>query len=357
MKNIKYIYWFAFYNEDSPSVRYRAKYPLAYLKNNYSIESALIVPGYHIKKMIAFIRIYFSALFFRKKDSLIVIQRVHSNFIYANLLKLLVLVHKRNTVYDLDDSDYLYLSPKPFHFFARNCSHITAGSRAIAEYLSRFNENIIVTTSPTPDLNVYKKTRSDIFTIGWIGSFGGDHKKSIVEQVFPAIKELNFGVRLVILGVLNREDERFIMEYFKGNKNVEIEIPNPIDWQDELEIQNRIVSFDIGIATLLDNEIQKSKSGIKAKQYLNNGVPVLGTKLPENDWVIKDGYNGFFCEGYDDYRRRLIEFQEMDSELFYRFSKNARRSNREFDLHKYCLDFMKINASPAIKMKEHKKAV
>src|SRR5688500_1190258 len=88
-KGLKFIYWFAFYNPDSPSVRYRAQYPLDYFKNNYGIRSCLIIPSYKPVRILRFIRAYFSALLFRKPDSLIVIQRVSSNFIYATLLCLL----------------------------------------------------------------------------------------------------------------------------------------------------------------------------------------------------------------------------------------------------------------------------
>jgi hypothetical protein len=40
--------------------------------------------------------------------------------------------------------------------------------------------------------------------------------------------------------------------------------------------------------------MQLSKSGIKAKQYMNNGVPVLSSNLPENNTVVIDGFNVFF---------------------------------------------------------------
>ncbi len=353
MKEITFIYWFAFYNEDSPSVRYRAKYPLQFFREQYNVESSLIIPGYHPKRMFIFIKNYISALLFRKKDSVIVIQKVHSNYIYANLLKLLITVRKKYTVYDIDDADYLYLPPKPFYSFVKKCSCIAAGSRAIAEHLSKFNDNIIITTSPTTDLNIIKTIKSSVFTIGWIGGFGGDHKNSLIQLVFPAIKMLNFHCKLIIMGVKKPEDERFILDYFNSNKHIEVEIPLKLDWKNEVQLQQKIVSFDIGIATLLDNEVQRSKSGIKAKQYLNNGVPVLGTNLPENDWVIKDGYNGYFCDSPIDFKKRIIEFFKMEEKIYKRFSKNARKSINEFNHNKYYSDFMKIKTHHTIKPKLH----
>lgn len=337
---MKYIYWFAYYNEDSPSVRYRAVYPLQHFKEHHAVDSTIVVPGYRPKKVWAFAKCYLSALLFRKKDSVIVIQRVHSNFIYSSLLKLLVLAKKKRTIYDLDDADYLYCPTDSIYFFARKCSHIMAGSKAISVYLSEFNENIALTSSPIFDMNIMKVQKSTVFTIGWIGGFGGDHKKSLIEQVFPAVRELDFPCKFVLLGVTKAEDVHFIQTYFQNCKHVTLDLPTEIDWLNELGLQQKIVEFDVGIATLMDNEIQRSKSGIKAKQYLNNGVPVLGSNLPENDWVIKDGVNGYYCDNQGDFKKRMDELNAMSHMEFIEFSKNARASTMEFDLERYYVDFM-----------------
>lgn len=342
MKKVKFIYWFAYYNDDSPSVRYRGKYPLNYFNENYAIKSAFIVPSYHPKKILKFVRYYLSALLFRKKESVIVIQRVHSNFIYSNLLKLLVSVQKKYTVYDLDDADYLYVPPQPIYDFAKKCSHVTAGSRAIKKHLSNYTDQIIQTTSPIVDLQLSKTKKNACFTIGWIGGFGGDHKKSLVQFVFPAIKALDLPCCFKLLGVTSTEDKAFITTYFNDCKNIKLEIPLIIDWKNELSLQKEICTFDVGIATLLNTEIQRSKSGIKAKQYLNNGVPVLATNLPENDWVIQEGITGYFCDNITDFKKRLFEFYHMKNSDYMEFSKAARASIKAYDLKKYYSDFIKI---------------
>lgn len=346
MTHIKYIYWFAYFNEKSPSVRYRGKYPLEYFKQNHGIDSTLVVPNYTRQNIFTFLKCYFSALLFRKKNSVIVIQRVHSSFIYGSLLKLLVTIQKKHTVYDLDDADYLDWDPKSIYFFARKCSHVTAGSQAIANHLAKHNNNIVFTTSPTLDLGIVKKKRSEIFTIGWIGDYGGDHKNSLIELVFPAVKMLEFDCKLKILGVGSTQDAEEIKASFNDHTHVELEIPIEIDWSNESQLQESITTFDVGIATLVDNEIQRSKSGIKAKQYLNNGVPVLGTNLPENNWVIKDHHNGFYCASRDDFKRRMSEFKQMSNEEYDRFILNARASISAFDHKKYYTDFLQILEKP-----------
>ncbi len=345
-KKIEFIYWFACYNLDSPSVRYRAKYPLDFFKKYKSVESYFIVPSYSLTGIILFLKSYFSALLLRRKNSLIVIQRVQSNFIYANLLKLLVRIRNRDTIYDLDDADYLEVNPKTIYYFAKHCEKISAGSKQIETYLRRFNSRIIHTTSPIKDLEIVKTAKNAHFTVGWIGGFGGDHRDSLIELVFPALKELTFHFKFIIIGILKLEDIEYIRNYFRDNSNIEIELPIEINWNDEVDLQKRISHFDIGIATLTNSEMQLSKSGIKAKQYMNNGVPVLSTNFPENNTVVVDGVNGYFCNTITDFKERLNQFNEMTDVEYMLFSKNARQSIIHFDHNKYFTAFEKLkNAS------------
>jgi len=341
-EKIAFIYWFAYYNLDSPSVRYRAKYPLDYFKKNYGINYFLIFPGYTFVRILNFLAAYTSALLFPKKNALIVIQRVHSNFIYANLLKYLVKVRKNLTVYDLDDADYLEFDPKSINYFAKNCKFISAGSKKIADHLSQFNTQIVHTTSPIVDLNITKKVKNKIFTIGWIGGYGGDHKRSLINIVFPAIKELAVNCKLVLIGITIDEDKRFLEKYFSNHKNIQLELPLDINWNDEYEIQNNIVEFDIGIATLIDNTAQVSKSGIKVKQYMNNGIPVLSSNLPENNAIINHGKNGYYCTTSNDFKKHLLDFYNMSNDGFMEFSMHARKTSKKYQHQIYYQDFLNI---------------
>ena len=341
-RKIEHIYWFAYYNLDSPSVRYRAKYPLDFAKEKLGISSHLIIPGYSPKRLLNFIVSYFSALFFPKKDSLIVIQRVRSNFIYSNLLKLLVITRQKLTIYDLDDADYLEHNSKTIHFFARHSHYISAGSPEIAYYLKKFNRKIIHTTSPTPDYRIIKKERNSVFTVGWVGGFGWGHKDSLYKYLFPALKEIGFDCRLTMIGIHNKSDQLELIEFFKEHENIEVDILKNIDWKDEESIQNMIARFDVGIATLLDHPIQLAKSGIKAKQYMNNGIPVICNDLPENNNVVVDGFNGFICNSTSEFSERLTQLRNMNDDEYFEYSKNARKSIKYFNHWKYFEDLEKI---------------
>ena len=229
---LKFVYWFAYYNIESPSVRYRAKYPLDFLEANFGIGSYFVMPGYSFAAILQFARAYFSALFFLKSGSLIVIQRVNSNFIYANLLRLLVKIRKDNIIYDLDDADFLEYPPKSIWWFIKNCSSLVVGSNELRRNLSAFNKSVYLNTSPTPDLNIVKKSKNSILTVGWIGCFGGHHKESLLNLFFPALQNLPFKINLVLLGVTTKSEIKFLAEYFSHFKNVTLEMPQNINWKD-----------------------------------------------------------------------------------------------------------------------------
>jgi glycosyltransferase involved in cell wall biosynthesis len=266
---------------------------------------------------------------------LIVIQRVNSNLIYSNLLKILIKIKNSNTVYDLDDADYLEHPPSTIYYFIKNCSAVYVGSKELQRNLSHLNNRIILNTSPTLDLKITKQGKNGLFTIGWIGDFKGGHKEGLVNLFFPALKDLPFKIKLILLGVHINSDFEYLTDYFKRYRNVQLEIPKNIDWQNEREIQNRITKFDIGIATLFDNELHRSKSAFKLKQYFNNGIPVLSSAIPENSNFVEEGRNGFYCETSDDFRKRIIEINDMSPSDYNNLSFGARSGITKFNLKQY----------------------
>ena len=90
-----------------------------------------------------------------------------------------------------------------------------------------------------------------MFTIGWIGDFGTGHKESLLKLFFPSLLNLPFKVKLILLGVGKKAEYDFLTAYFKNFENVTVEIPQDIVWTDETDIQQRIVTFDVGIGVRL----------------------------------------------------------------------------------------------------------
>lgn len=333
---MRFVYWFAFYNLNSPTVRYRGKYTTDYLRENYGIDSWLIIPSHNIKTFLFFLKVYVSALFFPKRDSIIVIQSVYRKSLYPTALKLLVKLRKKITFYDLDDADYLRYPPENIFYFLKNCNVVTLGSTELVKNLAEYNKNCVLITCPTPDLNIMKERKNDVLTIGWIGDFQKTHKESLINSFFPALHELPFKIKLVLMGVVKQSEHDFLVDYFRKFEYIEVEIPQNIDWLNEEGIQRRICEFDIGIATLLDDEFSRSKSAFKLKQCLNNGVPVLSSNIAENNLFLEHGVNGFLCENAADFHQYILRFNNMNDEEYMTYSRNARNSTPLFDLKSYC---------------------
>ena len=338
---IKHIYCFSYFHLFSPSVRYRAKYPLELFKEKYSIDFSFVFPGYQPANILHFIRVYISALLFRKKDSVIIIERVYTNFIYSFALKILVLFQKKNTLYDLDDAEYFDHSPFTINYFLKKCQSCSAGSREVKKYAEQYNSDTFILTSPVLSHDITKVERNSIFTIGWIGDFGGSHRESMYTLLFPALKEVDFPVKLIILGVRQQKHTEEINAYFRGNKNITVSIPDDIDWQDELAVYQRIKEFDIGVCPLIDNEITRAKSAFKIKQYFSSGVPALASNIGENAQFLQHSFNGYLCQNIEDYKKMIFEFKNMSNEKYRQLSSNAKKTVYKFDIDSYCTSILK----------------
>nr|NQU93997.1 hypothetical protein [Bacteroidota bacterium] len=230
MKSInkfRHIYWFAPYNLKSPSTRYRGKYPLVHLKEHYNIASDFVFPDRSLKGLRKFFQVFISALLFRKPNSLIVIQKVCSNKFYANALKCLILIQKKNTLYDIDDAEYCRNKMNTLHFFLRFCESVVVGSNALLDYCSRFNKNVYLNTSPIPNHGKRKIRKKEKLSIGWVGDFGnGDtqfysfsHKKSLYDLFFSPIRKISYPIKLTLIGINNRSDIPEIINFFKDSPN------------------------------------------------------------------------------------------------------------------------------------------
>ena len=68
----------------------------------------------------------------------------------------------------------------------------------------------------------------------------------------------------------------------------------------------------------------------------------MSTNLPENNSVIEDGVNGYFCSTVDAFQEKITEFYKMDNEKYQWFSNNARQLSKRFGHDMYFLCFIKL---------------
>ena len=348
MNDIPNIYWFASNGLQGPSTRYRAFYPYKYLSNLKPSIHTFFYPKRSFRSLIRFMFYFLRALF--DKNGLIVIQKVCSNKYYAKSLKILIRLKRKNTVYDIDDAEYIRGDSSTLNYFIKNVKTVTVGSEALKKYSQRFNANVNILTSPIIPHHNNKNTRNKITTIGWVGDTGdGDplnhpfsHKRSLFEYLFPAIKNINKPIKLILIGVKNKEDRKEIKNYFEGKINFEIVIPEILEWEIDDWLYSDISNFDIGVSPMVNHPFNEAKSAFKAKQYLSCGVPVIASDVGDTNQFVIHGYNGYLSKNSKEFEKGIRSIMEMSDKEYFILSKNCKAQQTDFSLKGYCENLLKI---------------
>jgi len=344
--DIKHIYWFAYFDNSEPSIRYRAVYPLAALKKSHGINYTIIYPGYSPRNVLRFLRVYVILLFAGKENKRVIFQKIHTRRLYAFFLKLLLFFCSDITIYDTDDADYLRFPVDTIYYFQKRCAGCMVGSHALRAHALQYNPNVALLTSPVIDHQRIKSKRNDLFTIGWIGYYNA-HRENLHSIFFPALAAIDFDIKLVLLGVTRDEHRAEINAFFSANKYIRIEMPRDIDWENENEVYDHIKEFDLGVAPLIDNEFNRAKSAFKLKQCLSCAVPVLASPVGENNYFLQDGINGYFCNNINDYKNRIHEVKSLSEQDYRALSSQALKSADSFSMQKYCHDLISLTSVPA----------
>lgn len=345
-KNISHIYWFAAYSTICPSTRYRGVFPLQFLLEKHDISHDFITPTKSLSNLYTFLIVYLEILFFRKGNSLIVIQKVHSNRWYANALKLLIKLRSKNTLYDIDDAEQYRRDTTNIKFFLKNCTNVSVGSNLLKDYCLAHNPNVFVLTSPVSikTCQHLKEWKNPKIHLGWVGDFGNgrttpitfSHKASLYNLLFPNLKKIKYPIKLSLIGVKNGKDIPEIQDYFKDSPNIELDIPIGLDWKNDHWVYDRIKEFDLGISLMIQHPFNEAKSAFKAKQYLVCGVPVLSNKVGENLNFVFDQINGFICDSNQEIINAIDYVNQMPEEAYLQLSARCSKNIQSFSVETYC---------------------
>lgn len=328
--SIERIYWFAYYNLEAPSTRYRGWYALQALKQAHDIPFSFAFPGYRPRTIFNFLVVFLQACLSNPQKSVLVFQRIHTKGLYAWMLKWLLRIRPSNTIYDLDDAIYLSEPASTMTYFMTHCQTCTVGSMALMEYVRQFNSNCHLLTSPVMQQDQTKNNRNQVFTVGWIGYFDSlqeenlfSHRKNLEALFFPALRDLGFPMKLVLLGVRKESSRQLLHQQFKHLPQVALEIPRINNWQNEPAIYDQVRSLDVGISPLLNHAMNQAKSAFKLKQYLACGVPVLASPVGENSRFLAHGENGLTCASVQEFQWGLKFFHDLSKEEYQSMSERA----------------------------------
>ncbi len=338
MSKIKHIYWFAYYNLDEPSVRYRALYALQQFELEQGISYDLVFPSYQLPAMLHFLRLYLAVLLGTRKQVVVVYQKIFSRGIYAQLLKLLLVLRPKNTLYDIDDAEYVRRPASTMRFFMKRCTACSVGSQALFAYVSTLNKRTFLLTSPViahgQRHSDSQASRQKLLRLGWIGYYDA-HRDSLLSSFFPALQQVDFPVKLIMMGVRRNWEWNEMLAAINNPAFVQLEADFDIDWYNEPAIYECIAGFDVGISPLLDDDFNRAKSAFKLKQCLSCGVPVLASSTGENAVFLQEGVNGFFCETPAEYLRHMRAIRLADEATYGAWSEAAYQGTAAFDLKSF----------------------
>lgn len=241
--------------------------------------------------------------------------------IFPNYLERIVAKLNAAIVYDFDDAIYKEFRRKKGGLMTRLVDSsktmeniklgkcVIAGNTYLADYARQFNSNVFVIPTPVDIFPQIKQHGSHRVTIGWIGSSVNLLYLDLLQNVFLELKKkFDF-----LLRVVSNKD------YHSPN----VEVVNK-KWRLEDEIDD-LLSFDIGIMPLLDNEYTRGKCGFKILQYMAAGVPVVCSPVGINQEIVIDRVNGYTAHSPAEWIEKLsILIQDVD--LRQRLGREGRKT-------------------------------
>lgn len=233
----------------------------------------------------------------------------------------------RKLIYDLDDaimfSDKFPDKPgaKRRNDFARTvkfASTVICGNGFLAEQARRYNKNVEILPTGLDvgqyDLDIAKS--DDMVRLVWIGS-----KSTLMylEHIKPALEQIGKMYDNVVL--------RIVCDAFFDLENMPVE---KCRWSLGTHAAD-IVSCDIGLAPLPDNNFTRGKCGFKILQYQAASLATVASPVGVNSDFVTDGVTGF-CARQTDRWVTSIKTLIDDIRLRNRMGLAAKNAARDFDL-------------------------
>lgn len=183
------------------------------------------------------------------------------------------------------------------------------------------------------DLNLWRGTTSPTrqrLNIGWVG--GASHSEDIemVGGVIHTILKKYPKVTFTFLhgvpeSLKHKEGCRYMdssdptyLEYFKAKRCPLCKGIDRVKWtHDFASIKDyprwvKKYKFDIGIAPLIDNDFNRSKSNLRYLEYSAMGIPTVASPLPHFKQIVKHGENGFLAQSQNEWMNCLSALIESD---------------------------------------------
>lgn len=108
---------------------------------------------------------------------------------------------------------------------------------------------------------------------------------------------------------------------------------------DDPDVFYRAIDFDIGICPLLDTQFARSKSAIKALEYMARGMPVVASDVEPYRRFIKHGETGFLVKHEHEWLSTLCELAR-DEKLRLEMGARAHAWAAEHTIEKHYMEWV-----------------
>jgi glycosyltransferase involved in cell wall biosynthesis len=198
-----------------------------------------------------------------------------------------------------------------FRACIRAAHMVTVSTDTLADVIRTINPNVTVLPNFVHgDMLYLERPHADHLTVGWAG--GMSHLGDWVDVAEPVgdilDKYPNLDMHFVGIDYSPLFGQRFCRY---------------TPWHHDVWDYYQTIDFDIGLCPLADTPFNRSKSHIKALEFMALGIPVVASDTPAYRDLVDDGVNGYLCRTDDDWRDRLTDLL-FDDELRAEMGANGR---------------------------------
>ena len=203
-------------------------------------------------------------------------------------------------IYDLDD-DLLALDQSHENYFEYKdkkniinelinaANLVTVSTRKLADLVSKINQNVVVIEN-SYKIHENKNTESKGCPLNLLYMGTYTHKKDL-EIVLPALEEINKNSIRCYLNIIGISTDIPSIPWIK-----KIPIPEEISsYPQFMAFLTVLKGLDLGIAPLVENKFNESKSAIKIWDYCLAGIPTLASNIAPYNELIQDNVNGLLA--------------------------------------------------------------
>lgn len=194
---------------------------------------------------------------------------------------------------------------------------LTVSTYELSNYLQSFNLNVNVLENCLPDSlwsNISHDYKNKPLVIGWAGSITHSEDLQLIVEPLLLLLSKHPSIELHLAGQFGNT----LKNPFPKNDRIKLLNIVPIR-----HYQKLLKNFDIGIAPLIDNPFNRSKSDLKLLEYAGLGIPCVASAVIPYSLSIVHGETGFLAKDNKDwvyYLENLIE----NRELYQKISKASR---------------------------------